>query len=100
MAGITIRKLEDEVMTKFRIRAVASGQSMEGEVRQILRSTLIQEAVELEQSTENAFLDLSHEERIIELEKQGKWVRAKDSDTRLTVGKPIPGALERFLTDR
>ena len=73
---------------------------MEEEVRQILRSSLIQEAAELEQSTENAFLNLSHEERIIELEKQGKWVRAKDPDTRLTVGKPAPGALERFLVDR
>ena len=100
MASITIRKLEDEVKTKLRIRAAANGQSMEEEVRQILRSTVDQKQASLEQYTENVFSHLSLEERLIELENQGMWIRAKDSDTRLTVGKPGPGALKRFLADR
>lgn len=100
MASITIRKLEDEVKTKLRIRAAENGQSMEEEARQILRSTLDQKPISLEQSTEKVLLDLSLEERLIKLEKQGKWISAKDSDTRLTVGKPAPGALQRFLADR
>ena len=100
MASITIRKLEDEVKTKLRIRAAANGQSMEEEVRQILRSTVDQKQASLEQYTENVFSHLSLEERLIELENQGMWIRAKDSDTRLTVGEPSHGALKRFLADR
>ena len=43
MASITIRRLDDEVKTRLRIRAAENGRSMEEEARTILR-----EAVELE----------------------------------------------------
>ena len=43
MASIAIRKLDDEVKTRLRIRAVENGHSMEEEARIILR-----EAVDLE----------------------------------------------------
>ena len=44
--------------------------------------------------------NLSLQERLIELENQGIWVAAKDPDTRLTLGEPALGALERFLVHR
>ena len=100
MASITIRKLEDEVKAKLRIRAAENGQSMEEEARQILRSTLDQKPGILERHLEKDLSTLSLEERLIELEKRGMWVRAKDPSTRLTLGEPAPGALERFLADR
>ena len=40
MAGITIRKLDDEVETRLRKRAVENGRSMEEEARIILREAV------------------------------------------------------------
>ena len=40
MASITIRKLDDEVKTRLRIRAVENGRSMEEEARIILREAV------------------------------------------------------------
>ena len=37
MASITIRNLDDDIRTRLRVRAAHHGQSMEEEVRQILR---------------------------------------------------------------
>ena len=48
MASITIRRLDDEVKTRLRVRAAANGRSMEEEVRIILR-----EAVGREPEPEN-----------------------------------------------
>ena len=45
MASITIRKLDDDVKTRLRVRAAGNGRSMEEEARVILR-----DAVELEPS--------------------------------------------------
>ena len=100
MASITIRKLEDAVKMKLRIRAAANGQSMEEEARQILRSTLDQEPAYSVQNTDSISSTLSLHERLIELENKGVWITAKDPDTRVTLGEPAPGALERFLADR
>ncbi len=100
MASITIRKLEDAVKTKLRIRAAANGHSMEEEARLILRSSLEYSSEYSIQNTQRTSSINSLEERLLELEKQGIWVNAKDPDTRITVGEPAPGALERFLADR
>ncbi len=101
MASITIRKLEDSVKTKLRIRAAENGRSMEEEVRQILRSTVDQNSCESEESLDRRIAAMSEPERWIELEKQGIVVPAKDPDTRMTPGERyIPGALDRFLADR
>lgn len=43
MASITIRKLEDEVKTRLRIRAAENGRSMEEEARTILREAVAEE---------------------------------------------------------
>ena len=40
MASITIRKLDDEVKARLRLRAAGHGRSMEEEVRAILREAL------------------------------------------------------------
>ena len=48
MASITIRKLDDEVKSRLRMRAVGNGRSMEEEARVILR-----EAVGREPKTQN-----------------------------------------------
>ena len=40
MASITIRRLDDEVKTRLRIRAAANGRSMAEEVRIILREAV------------------------------------------------------------
>lgn len=40
MASITIRKLDDAVKSKLRIRAARHGRSMEEEAREILKSAL------------------------------------------------------------
>ena len=40
MASITIRKLDDEVKTRLRIRAAGNGRSMEEEARLILREAV------------------------------------------------------------
>ena len=40
MASITIRKLDDEVKTRLRVRATANGRSMEEEARVILREAV------------------------------------------------------------
>ena len=48
MASIMVNNLEDEVMTRLRLRAVAHGRSMEEEVRVILR-----EAVEADAGPDN-----------------------------------------------
>ncbi len=44
MASITIRRLEESVKTKLRIRAATNGRSMEEEAREILRSGLASKA--------------------------------------------------------
>ena len=44
MASITIRKLDDEVKTRLRIRAAENGRSMEEEARIILREAVDMEA--------------------------------------------------------
>ncbi len=43
MASITIRKLDDEVKTRLRVRAAANGRSMEEEARVILREAVGEE---------------------------------------------------------
>ena len=43
MASITIRKLDDEVKTRLRVRAAANGRSMEEEARVILREAVAEE---------------------------------------------------------
>ena len=43
MASITIRKLDDEVKARLRLRAAANGRSMEEEARVILRLAVRQE---------------------------------------------------------
>jgi antitoxin FitA len=40
MASITIRKMEDELKVRLRIRAAMRGRSMEDEARDILRTAL------------------------------------------------------------
>ena len=40
MASITIRKLDDDVKTRLRIRAAGNGRSMEEEARVILREAV------------------------------------------------------------
>ena len=40
------------------------------------------------------------EERIKELELRGVLVRAKEPRKPFKLGKPVPGALERFLAER
>ena len=40
MANITIRKLDDDIRTRLRVRAAGNGHSMEEEVRQILRKAV------------------------------------------------------------
>ena len=41
MASITIRKLDERVKTKLRVRAAHHGRSMEEEAREILKNVLI-----------------------------------------------------------
>ena len=43
MASITIRKLDDEVKARLRIRAAGNGRSMEEEARLILREAVTDE---------------------------------------------------------
>lgn len=43
MASLTIRNLEEPIKELLRIRAAHHGHSMEEEVRQILRTTLLQD---------------------------------------------------------
>jgi antitoxin FitA len=43
MASITVRKLEDGLKARLRVRAAQRGRSMEEEVRAILRATLADE---------------------------------------------------------
>jgi plasmid stability protein len=43
MASITIRNLEDDMKARLRLRAAEHGQSMEAEVRSILREVLCHE---------------------------------------------------------
>ena len=45
MASITVRKIEDELKQRLRMRAAEHGHSMEEEARSILRSALGWEAV-------------------------------------------------------
>ena len=40
MANITIRNLDDDIRTRLRVRAAGNGNSMEEEVRQILRKAV------------------------------------------------------------
>ena len=56
MASITIRKLDDEVKTRLRIRAAENGRSMEEEARIILR-----EAVDLEAAPKKGLGAAIHE---------------------------------------
>ena len=44
MASITIRKLDDAVKSRLRVRAAHHGRSMEEEAREILKSALASEA--------------------------------------------------------
>ena len=44
MASITIRRLDDALKSRLRIRAARQGHSMEEEARQILKAGLIAEA--------------------------------------------------------
>jgi plasmid stability protein len=44
MASLTIRRLDDAVKTKLRIRAATHGRSMEEEAREILRAGLAEKA--------------------------------------------------------
>ena len=46
MATLTIRKLDDELKEKLRVRAARRGHSMEAEARDILRSALESSAPE------------------------------------------------------
>jgi plasmid stability protein len=43
MASITIRKLDDAVKLRLRVRAARNGRSMEEEAREILKDVLIDE---------------------------------------------------------
>ena len=56
MASITIRKLDDEVETRLRVRAVENGRSMEEEARIILR-----EAVDLKPTPTKSLGTALHE---------------------------------------
>lgn len=40
MAGITIRNLDDDIITRLRVRAAGNGRSMEDEARLILRDAV------------------------------------------------------------
>lgn len=44
MASITVRKIDDEVKSRLRVRAAEHGRSMEAEVREILRQVVEEEA--------------------------------------------------------
>lgn len=44
MASITIRRLDDSVKAKLRVRAARRGRSMEEEAREILKSALLHDA--------------------------------------------------------
>jgi plasmid stability protein len=44
MSSITIRKIEESLKRKLRVRAARHGRSMEEEARQILRSALAEKA--------------------------------------------------------
>ena len=48
MASITIRKLDDEVKTRLRVRAAANGRSMEEEARRILAEAVERESAPVE----------------------------------------------------
>ena len=48
MASITIRNLDDEVITRLRVRASAKGRSMEQEARLILASAVDRELTPVE----------------------------------------------------
>ena len=97
MASITIRRLEDSVIVKLRLRAAANGQSMEEEARQILRSALDQLPTDSVHNMDNDFSSLSLEERLMELENQGIWIAAKDTDTRSHSVNLLLGRLNGFL---
>lgn len=43
MATITVRDLDDALKAKLRVRAAEHGRSMEAEVREILRMTLLED---------------------------------------------------------
>ncbi len=82
MASITIRRLENAVKAKLRMRAVANARSMEEETRQILRSTLGQIPAHPVRNMDRQLSTLPLPKRLIELERQGIWGAAKDPDTR------------------
>jgi antitoxin FitA len=54
MASITIRKLDDAVKMKLRIRAAQHGRSMEEEAREILSEAV----AKVDTNTENPFLSI------------------------------------------
>ena len=61
MASLTIRNLEEPIKELLRIRAAHNGHSMEEEVRQILRQTLIQDtqlSANLAESIQKRFAQL------------------------------------------
>ena len=61
MASLTIRNLEEPIKELLRIRAAHHGNSMEEEVRQILRQTLIQDtqlSANLAESIQKRFAQL------------------------------------------
>lgn len=121
MASITVRRLEEEVKTAIRLRAAEHGNSMEEETRQILRSAVGYENSRVStDSREKSFEPRSEreiteqtitqardrskktvtEKWLDELELRGVLVKAKTRTRKFSPGKPCPGALERFLTER
>ncbi|SJM94212.1 conserved hypothetical protein [Crenothrix polyspora] len=64
MANLSIRKLDEDVFSRLRLRAIAHGVSMEEEVRQILKQTVTSEkklgdmALELFGETQGVELNL------------------------------------------
>jgi plasmid stability protein len=46
MTSITVRKIDDDLKRKLRVRAARNGRSMEDEIRTILRSALHRQQVE------------------------------------------------------
>ena len=52
MASITIRNLDDPLKARLRVRAAQNGRSMEEEVREILRTTLIKPKPQVENLAE------------------------------------------------
>lgn len=94
MVSITIRNLDDSVKRELRVRAAEQGTSMEEEARRILRSVINGRRVDPATPTDPM------EARLDELEKRGELIRSSVSPKVFPPGQHVPGALERFLTER